>query len=129
MGDEGRYRLYPVFEFREGQDFEIFDLEFDEGGTMRGHLQMHLHRVPFSGSPSLSISSIVCTGSCSTTSYLIFNLSNASYTDEGGTMRGHLQMHGTREFITVYAGELTLIFEDREYVLKLACHQKMPLSL
>ena len=66
VGDEGRYRLYPIFEFREGQDFEIFDLEFDEGGRM-----------------------------C-----------------------GHLQMHGTREFITVYSGELTLIFEDREYVLK-----------
>ena len=27
-------------------------------------------------------------------------------------------MHGTREFITVYSGELSLIFEDREYVLK-----------
>lgn len=33
-------------------------------------------------------------------------------------MRGHLQMHGTREFITVYSGELTILFEDREYVLK-----------
>ena len=66
VGDEGRYRLYPVFEFREGQNFEIFDLEFDKGGRMRGHLQMH----------------------------------------------------GTREFITVYSGELSLIFEDREYVLK-----------
>ena len=39
-----------------------------------------LHKVPFSGSPSRSISSIVCTGSCSTTSYLIPILFNASYT-------------------------------------------------
>ena len=27
-------------------------------------------------------------------------------------------MNGTREFITVYSGELTLIFKDHEYVLK-----------
>lgn len=66
IGDEGRYRLYPIFSFREGQNFEIFDLEFDEGGTMPGNIQMK----------------------------------------------------GTREFITVYSGELTLIFNDREYVLK-----------
>lgn len=65
-GDEGRYRLYPVFSFREGQDFEIFDLEFDENGQMRGNRQIQ----------------------------------------------------GTREFITVYSGELTLIFQDREYILK-----------
>ena len=25
-GDDGRYRLYPIFSFREGQDFEIFEL-------------------------------------------------------------------------------------------------------
>ncbi|MEY8377860.1 XRE family transcriptional regulator [Lachnospiraceae bacterium 56-18] len=66
IGDEGKYRLYPVFEFRERQDFEIFDLEFDEGGRMQGNRQMS----------------------------------------------------GTREFITVYSGELTLIFNGREYVLK-----------
>lgn len=66
VGDDGKYRLYPIFNFREGQDFEIFDLEFDEGGKMQGNVQMN----------------------------------------------------GTREFITVYAGELTLIFRDREYVLK-----------
>jgi len=66
IGDEGKYRLYPVFEFRERQDFEIFDLEFDEGGRMQGNRQMS----------------------------------------------------GTREFITVYSGELTLSFDDREYVLK-----------
>lgn len=65
-GDAGKYRLYPIFNFREGQDFEIFDLEFDEGGRMQGHQQMN----------------------------------------------------GTREFITVYSGELTLIFRDREYVLR-----------
>ena len=52
--------------FREGQDFEIFDLEFDEGGMMQANRQMN----------------------------------------------------GTREFITVYSGELTLIFKDHEYVLK-----------
>ena len=50
----------------EGQDFEIFDLEFDEGGMMQANRQMN----------------------------------------------------GTREFITVYSGELTLIFKDHEYVLK-----------
>jgi transcriptional regulator with XRE-family HTH domain len=61
-GDDGRYRLYPIFSFREGQDFEIFDLEFDENGMM--------------------------------------------------------QANGTREFITVYSGELTLIFKDQEYVLR-----------
>jgi quercetin dioxygenase-like cupin family protein len=65
-GDDGRYRLYPIFSFREGQDFEIFDLEFDEGGMMQANRQMN----------------------------------------------------GTREFITVYSGELTLIFKDHEYVLK-----------
>ena len=59
-GDDGRYRLYPIFSFREGQDFEIFDLEFDEGGMMQANRQMN----------------------------------------------------GTREFITVYSGELTLIFKD-----------------
>ena len=66
VGDEGKYRLYPVFSFREGQDFEIFDLEFDVGGMMQANRQMN----------------------------------------------------GTREFITVYEGELTLIFKDREYVLR-----------
>lgn len=66
IGDDGRYRLYPIFNFRDGQDFEIFDLEFDEGGMMRGNRQFQ----------------------------------------------------GTREFITVYSGELTLIFQDREYRLK-----------
>lgn len=64
--DDGRYRLYPIFNFCDGQDFEIFDLEFDEGGVMRGNRQIH----------------------------------------------------GTREFITIYSGELTLVFQDREYVLK-----------
>lgn len=65
-GDNGRYRLYPIFSFREGQDFEIFDLEFDAGGMMQGNRQFK----------------------------------------------------GTREFITIYSGELTLIFQDREYRLK-----------
>ena len=65
-GDDGRYRLYPIFSFREGQDFEIFDLEFDENGMMQANRQMN----------------------------------------------------GTREFITVYSGELTLIFKDQEYVLR-----------
>lgn len=65
-GDDGRYRLYPIFNFRSGQDFEIFDLEFDEGGMMQANRQMN----------------------------------------------------GTREFITVYSGELTLIFKDKEYALK-----------
>lgn len=65
-GDDGKYRLYPIFNFKEEQDFEIFDLEFDEGGKMPGHRQMN----------------------------------------------------GTREFITVYSGELTLIFDDMEYVLE-----------
>ena len=36
-GDDGRYRLYPIFSFREGQDFEIFDLEFDENGMMQAN--------------------------------------------------------------------------------------------
>ena len=40
-GDDGRYRLYPIFSFREGQDFEIFDLEFDEGGMMQANRQMN----------------------------------------------------------------------------------------
>ena len=66
VGNEGKYRLYPIFSFRDGQDFEIFDLEFDEGGMMAGNQQMN----------------------------------------------------GTREFITVYAGQLTMIFKDREYVLE-----------
>lgn len=66
VGNDGKYRLYPIFSFRDGQDFEIFDLEFDEGGMMPGNRQMN----------------------------------------------------GTREFITVYTGQLTLIFKDREYVLK-----------
>ena len=65
-GDDGRYRLYPIFNLRDGQDFEIFDLEFDEGGMMPGNRQMN----------------------------------------------------GTREFITVYSGQLTLSFQDREYVLE-----------
>lgn len=64
--DDGRYRLYPTFSFCNEQNFEIFDLEFDEGGMMRGNRQIH----------------------------------------------------GTREFITVYSGELTLVFQDHEYVLK-----------
>ncbi len=33
-------------------------------------------------------------------------------------MQGNRQMSGTREFISVYSGELTLIFNGREYVLK-----------
>lgn len=65
-GDNGRYRLYPIFSFRDGQDFEIFDLEFDEGGQMEGHQQIT----------------------------------------------------GTREFITVYQGQLTLVFKDTSYVLE-----------
>lgn len=70
VGDNGRYRLYPIFSFRTDQDFEIFDLEFDEGGEMDGHQQIQ----------------------------------------------------GTREFITLYSGELTLVFDDREYVLKAGDH-------
>lgn len=66
IGDNGRYRLYPIFSFRENQDFEIFDLEFDEGGRMDGHQQIA----------------------------------------------------GTREFITVYSGHLTLVFDDHEYILE-----------
>lgn len=66
VGDHGKYRLYPVFSFREGQDFEIFDLEFDEEGEMDGNQQIT----------------------------------------------------GTREFITVYSGQLTLVFDDHEYELK-----------
>lgn len=69
-GDDGRYRLYPIFGFREHQDFEIFDLEFDEGGQMDGNRQML----------------------------------------------------GTREFITIYSGELTLVFDDHAYVLKAGDH-------
>ena len=65
IGDDGRYRLYPVFSFQDGQDFEIFDLEFDEDGVMNGNRQIL----------------------------------------------------GTREFITVYSGELTLLFKDHSYVL------------
>lgn len=65
-GDGNRYRLYPVFNIQDGQDFEIFDFEFDEGGQMDGNRQMA----------------------------------------------------GTREFITVYSGQLTLSFKDTEYVLK-----------
>lgn len=65
VGNEGKYRLYPIFSFQENQNFEIFDLEFDEGGEMAGHQQIS----------------------------------------------------GTREFITVYSGELTLIFEDHTYIL------------
>ena len=37
---------------------------------------------------------------------------------ENGMMQANRQMNGTREFITVYSGELTLIFKDHEYVLK-----------
>lgn len=66
ISDDGRYRLYPVFSFQNGQDFEIFDFEFDEGGCMAGNRQIA----------------------------------------------------GTREFITVYSGELTLLFKDKEYTLK-----------
>ena len=69
-GDNGRYRLYPIFSFRDNQDFEIFDLEFDEGGQMDGNQQIN----------------------------------------------------GTREFITIYSGELTLVFDDHEYVLKAGDH-------
>ena len=65
-GNGGKYRLYPIFSFRENQDFEIFDLEFDEGGQMDGHQQIQ----------------------------------------------------GTREFITVYSGQLTLVFDDHAYVLE-----------
>lgn len=70
LGDDGKYRLYPIFSFKENQNFEIFDLEFDEGG------QMH----------------------------------------------GNQQIQGTREFITIYSGELTLVFEDHEYILKAGDH-------
>lgn len=66
VGNDGKYRLYPIFSFCDGQDFEIFDLEFDVGGSMAGNRQMA----------------------------------------------------GTREFITVYKGYLTLIFNDHEYILK-----------
>ncbi|MEF9942404.1 MAG: XRE family transcriptional regulator [Lachnospiraceae bacterium] len=66
FGDEGRYRLYPVFSFQEGHDFEIFDFEFDIEGQMDGNQQ-----IP-----------------------------------------------GTREFITVYSGQLTLLFKDFEYILE-----------
>lgn len=69
-GDNGRYRLYPIFNFNDYQNFEIFDFEFDEGGQMEGNQQIV----------------------------------------------------GTREFITIYSGELTLIFDDHEYVLKAGDH-------
>lgn len=62
---DGKYRLYPLFNYSEGMNFEIFTLEFDVGGEMRGHRQLP----------------------------------------------------GTREYITIYKGELTLIFNDREYIL------------
>lgn len=66
VDDNGKYRLFPVFSFQDGQNFEIFDLEFDVDGEMEGHAQII----------------------------------------------------GTREFITVYSGELTLIFGTKEYILK-----------
>ncbi|SFQ13797.1 transcriptional regulator, XRE family with cupin sensor [Lachnospiraceae bacterium XBB1006] len=37
--------------------------------------------------------------------------------DVGGEMQGHRQLPGTREYITLYKGELTLLFNDREYIL------------
>ncbi|MEG1303102.1 MAG: XRE family transcriptional regulator [Lachnospiraceae bacterium] len=64
-GDHGRYRLYPVFSFQDGQNFEIFDLEFDQAGEMEGNRQII----------------------------------------------------GTREFITVYQGQLTISFGTKNYVL------------
>ncbi|MGO5051226.1 helix-turn-helix domain-containing protein [Lachnospiraceae bacterium LCP25S3_G4] len=66
VGDEGRYRLYPIFSYRDGQSFEIFDLEFDVNGEMEGNQQIV----------------------------------------------------GTREFITVYSGQLTLLFGDKTYILE-----------
>ncbi len=65
VDDDGKYRLYPIFSYQDGQNFEIFDLEFDVDGEMPGHKQIL----------------------------------------------------DTREFITVYNGELTLIFGTKEYVL------------
>lgn len=64
-GDNGHYRLYPVFPFQDGQDFEIFYFEFDVGG----HLQ------------------------------------------------GNRQIAGTREFITIFEGELTLQLSSGTFVL------------
>lgn len=37
--------------------------------------------------------------------------------DEGGQMDGNQQIANTREYITVYSGQLTLIFGDKQYVL------------
>ena len=42
--------------------------------------------------------------------------------DECGQMDGNQQINGTREFITIYSGELTLVFDDHEYVLKAGDH-------
>lgn len=38
--DDGRYRLYPVFPFQDGQNFEIFYFEFDAGGCHQGNRQI-----------------------------------------------------------------------------------------
>lgn len=65
VDDNGKYRLFPIFSYQDGQNFEIFDLEFDVDGEMEGHKQIV----------------------------------------------------DTREFITVYSGELTLIFGEKTYVL------------
>lgn len=64
-GDKNRYRLYPVFPFQDGQNFEIFYFEFDAGGQMQGNRQIA----------------------------------------------------GTREFITIFEGELTLSFATGTYTL------------
>ncbi len=38
--DEGRYRNYPLFPFREDRLFEIYRIEIDEGGML--HAQPHM---------------------------------------------------------------------------------------
>lgn len=38
--DDGRYRLYPIFPFQDGQNFEIFYFEFDAGGRHVGNRQV-----------------------------------------------------------------------------------------
>ncbi len=63
--DSGRYRLYPVFPFQDGQNFEIFYFEFDVGGRLQGNRQIA----------------------------------------------------GTREFITIFEGELTLQLSSGTFML------------
>lgn len=65
-GDDGRYRLYTVFPFQDGQNFEIFYFEFDVGGKMHGNQQII----------------------------------------------------GTREYITIFEGELTLELPSGTFTLK-----------